>query len=78
MPKRILDGVVVSDSMNKTVVVQTKRKIMHKIYKKVMQVSKKYMAHDETNVCKKGDLVKIIESKPYSKMKSWEIIVEKK
>ena len=74
MPKRILEGVVVSDKMDKTVVVRVERYIQHPIYKKFMKRSKKYMAHDEANSFKEGDTVKILESKPLSKNKKWEVI----
>ncbi len=74
MPKRILEGVVVSDKMDKTVVVRVERYIQHPIYKKFMKRSKKYMAHDEANSFKEGDSVKILESKPLSKNKKWEVI----
>lgn len=75
MPKRILEGVVVSDKMDKTVVVRVERYIQHPIYKKFMKRSKKYMAHDELNSFKEGDSVKILESKPLSKNKQWEVII---
>ncbi|MDR0484121.1 MAG: 30S ribosomal protein S17 [Alphaproteobacteria bacterium] len=74
MPRRILEGVVVSDKMDKTVVVRVERYIQHPIYKKFMKRSKKFMAHDETNSFKEGDTVKILESKPLSKNKKWEVI----
>lgn len=74
MPKRILEGVVVSDKMDKTVVVRVERYVQHPIYKKFMKRSKKYMAHDEANSFKEGDAVKILESKPLSKNKKWEVI----
>ncbi len=75
MPKRILEGVVVSNKMDKTVVVKVERSIQHPIYKKFMKRSKKYMAHDEGNVFKEGDKVKILESRPLSKNKKWEVIL---
>ena len=71
MPKRILAGVVVSDSANKTVTVRVERKFKHPIYKKIVKVSKKYAAHDENNKYKVGDKVSIIESRPISRSKSW-------
>jgi|TARA_B100001029_G_C14779755_1_gene295866 small subunit ribosomal protein S17 len=74
MTKKILEGIVVSDKSNKTVVVEVKRKFQHPFYGKVISRSKKYHAHDEKNKFKKGDLVKIIESKPISKLKTWEVI----
>ena len=75
MPKKILEGVVVSNKMNKTVVVKVERQIQHPIYKKIMKRSKNYMAHDENEVFNEGDKVKIIEAKPYSKNKTWDVIV---
>ena len=74
MTKKILEGKVVSDKSNKTVVVEVKRKFQHPFYGKVISRSKKYHAHDEKNKFKKGDLVKIIESKPISKLKTWEVV----
>ena len=74
MPKRILTGTVVSSNTNKTIVVKVTRRVQHKLYKKIISQSKKYHAHDENNVFKVGDIVKIIESKPISKLKSWTVI----
>ena len=74
MPKRILEGIVVSDKMDKTVVVKVERLIQHPIYRNIMKRSKKYMAHDESNSFKEGDKVRIIEAKPYSKNKTWDVI----
>jgi small subunit ribosomal protein S17 len=76
MPRRILQGVVVSDKGEKTVVVLVERRVMHPIYKKFIKRSKKYMAHDETNAAKTGDTVKIRESRPISKRKHWEVLAE--
>ncbi|CAA7625487.1 30S ribosomal protein S17 [Candidatus Terasakiella magnetica] len=76
MPKRILQGVVVSDKMDKTVVVRVERRVMHPIYKKFIRRSKKYHAHDENNVFKAGDTIRIRECRPLSKTKCWEVIVE--
>lgn len=76
MPKRILQGVVVSDKMEKTVVVRVERRVMHPIYKKFIRRSKKYHAHDENNTFKAGDTVRIRECRPLSKTKTWEVIVE--
>ncbi|MBX9634619.1 MAG: 30S ribosomal protein S17 [Magnetospirillum sp.] len=76
MPKRILQGVVVSDKMDKTVVVSVERRVMHPIYKKFIRRSKKYHAHDENNSFKAGDTVRIRECRPLSKTKTWEVIVE--
>ena len=74
MPKRILQGVVVSDKGDKTVVVSVERQVMHPVYKKFVKKSKKYAAHDENNQFKTGDNVSIIESKPYSKTKKWTVL----
>ena len=71
MPKRILSGTVVSSNSNKTIVVKVTRRVKHKLYKKIISLSKKYHAHDEENNFKVGDNVKIIESKPISKLKTW-------
>jgi small subunit ribosomal protein S17 len=74
MPKRILTGTVVSSNTNKTIVVKVTRRVQHKLYKKIISQSKKYHAHDENNFFKVGDIVKIIESKPISKLKSWTVV----
>ncbi len=74
MPKRILKGTVVSDATDKTIVVTVSRSIKHPLYGKTMRRSKKYHAHDENNQFKVGDSVKIIESKPFSKLKRWEVV----
>ena len=77
MSKRTLNGKVVKDKNNKTIVVLVKRRYAHPFFGKVMTSSKKYHAHDEGNKFKVGDQVKIIESKPYSKMKKWEVLNKK-
>lgn len=77
MPKRILRGVVVSDKADKTVTVLVERTVTHPVYKKIIRRSKKYAAHDEQNKCKIGDKVQIIECKPRSKTKTWEVIDNK-
>ncbi len=74
MPKRILTGTVVSSSSNKTIIVKVTRRVKHKLYKKIISQSKKYHAHDANNSFKVGDTVKIIESKPISKLKTWMVI----
>ena len=74
MPKRILTGTVVSSNTNKTIVVKVTRRVQHKLYKKIISQSKRYHAHDENNSFKVGDIVKIIESKPISKLKSWMVV----
>ena len=76
MPKRILQGVVVSDKMDKTVVVQVERRVMHPVYKKYIKSSKKYHAHDENNACKVGDIVRIQECRPISKTVTWVVLDE--
>ena len=74
MSKKILTGIVVSDKPNKTVTVMVERKFSHPLFKKVIKVKKKYNAHDENNKFKNGDKVSIIESKPYSKNKKFEVM----
>ena len=74
MPKKVLTGIVVSDKPNKTVTVLVERKYQHPVLKKVIKVKKKYNAHDENNKFKSGDKVSIIESKPYSKNKKFEVM----
>ena len=74
MPKRILTGTVVSSNTNKTIVVKVTRRVQHKLYKKIISQSKKYHAHDENNTFKVGDNVKIVESRPISKLKSWTVV----
>ena len=76
MPKRVMQGFVVSDKMDKTVTVKVERRIMHPLYKKFIRRSKKYAAHDEANACKVGDTVIIRECKPISKRKKWEVLSE--
>ena len=74
MPRRVLQGTVVSDKANKTVIVAVERRFMHPVYKKFIMRSKKYAAHDEKNVHKTGDVVRIEESKPISKRKRWIVL----
>ena len=74
MPKRILQGTVLSDKQDKTVTVLVERKFRHPVLKKVIKRSKKYSAHDSENKFNAGDKVKIIESKPISKLKRWTVI----
>ena len=74
MPRKILTGVVVSDKPNKTITVMVERKFSHPVLKKVIKVRKKYNAHDENNKYKDGDKVSIIECKPYSKTKKFEVL----
>lgn len=78
MPKRILQGVVISDKMDKTIVVRVERRVMHSVYKKFIQCSKKYHAHDESNQCRVGDIVRIQECRPLSKTKTWGVVDEER
>ena len=77
MPKKVLSGTVVSDKPNKTVTVLVERKYSHPLLKKVIKVKKKYNAHDENNRYKIGDKVSIIESKPFSKNKKFQVMENK-
>ena len=74
MPKKVLNGIVVSDKPNKTITVLVERRFTDPLFKKTVRSSKKYMTHDEGNKFKVGDLVKIRECKPLSKSKTWEVI----
>ena len=74
MPKKILKGVVVSDKPNKTITVMVERKYSHPLLKKVVKVRKKYNVHDENNKFRIGDKVSIIESKPISKNKRFQVM----
>ena len=74
MPKKILTGTVVSDKPNKTITVMVERKYSHPLLKKVVKVKKKYNAHDEKNTFKKGDKVSIIECRPLSKNKRFQVM----
>lgn len=74
MPKRILQGTVVSDKQDKTVVVKVERRFTHPLLKKTVRRSKNYHAHDESNAHKVGDTVSIVESKPLSKLKRWAVV----
>ncbi len=74
MSKRVLQGVVVSDACDKTLIVRVERRVMHPVYKKFVTHSKKYAAHDENNSYRTGDLVRIEESRPISKRKCWVVI----
>ena len=72
--RKVKEGLVVGDKMDKTVVVAVETKKVHPLYKKAIRVTKKYKAHDEKNACKIGDKVKIIETRPLSKEKRWRVI----
>ena len=74
MPRRVLTGQVVSDKMEKTVVVRIDRRVMHPLYKKIITQSKKYAAHDESNAVTVGDMVRIRECRPISRRKRFEVI----
>jgi small subunit ribosomal protein S17 len=74
MPKKILKGIVISDKMDKTVIVSVERTFQDPFYKKTVKSRKKYKAHDEDNRCKMGDKVEIIESRPLSKTKRWKVL----
>jgi small subunit ribosomal protein S17 len=74
MPKRILTGTVVSDKTDKTVTVRVERKVKHPLYGKIIRRSKKYHAHDEGNEFKPGDTVRIEETRPISKTKTWRVL----
>jgi len=74
MPRRVLQGTVVSDKNDKTVIVAVERRVMHPVYKKFIRRSKRYAAHDEANVHKIGDTVFIRECRPISKSKRWEVV----
>jgi small subunit ribosomal protein S17 len=76
MPRRVMRGTVVSDKMDKTVVVEVERRVTHPLYKKIVRRSKKYIAHDESNALKVGDMVRIRECRPISKRKCWEVTAE--
>ena len=72
--RKVREGLVVSDKMDKTVVVAVGTRKVHPLYKKAIRVTKKYKAHDENNICKVGDKVKIVETRPLSKEKSWRVL----
>ena len=74
MPKRILQGVVVSGKNDKTVVVQIERRFTHPVLRKTVRLTKKYHAHDENNSCNEGDIVRIEECSPISKKKKWVVL----
>lgn len=76
MAQRILQGVVVSDKMDKTVVVRVERKVRHALYGKILMRSKRYKAHDPENQCQVGDIVRIQECPPISKDKHWNVVKE--
>lgn len=76
MPKRILQGVVVSDKQDKTVVVKVERRFTHPLLKKTVRRTKNYHAHDDANKHKVGDAVRIVKSAPISRLKRWKVLDE--
>ena len=76
MPRRVLEGTVVSDKMDKTVTVLVERRFMHPMYKKYIKRTSKYAAHDENNAFKSGDHIQIIECGPISKRKCWSVVTD--
>ena len=74
MPKRVMTGTVVSDKTDKTVVVLVERRVKHPLYGKIIKLSKKYHAHDETNGVREGETVRIEETRPISKLKTWKVV----
>ncbi|WP_414473934.1 30S ribosomal protein S17 [Microvirga sp. M2] len=78
MPKRVLQGVVVSDKQDKTVVVKVERRFTHPVLKKTVRKTKNYHAHDENNQAKVGDMVFIEETRPFSKLKTWVLVDQAK
>ncbi|MDP8996617.1 MAG: 30S ribosomal protein S17 [Pseudomonadota bacterium] len=76
MPKRVVQGVVVSDKNDKTIVVKVERRLLHPVFKKTVRLSKKYHAHDEKNEAKVGEIVRIEETRPSSKLKRWALVAK--
>jgi len=76
MPKRVMQGTVVSDKNDKTVVVKIERRFTHPVMRKTVRMTKKYQAHDESNACKVSDIVLIQEAAPMSKNKRWVVVTE--
>ena len=74
MPRRVLQGTVVSDRQDKTAIVRVDRQVRHPLYKKIMRRSKKFAVHDPENRCSEGDRVSIRETRPLSKTKRWELV----
>jgi small subunit ribosomal protein S17 len=74
MPKRVMTGTVVSDKTDKTVVVKIERRVKHPLYGKIIKLSKKYHAHDEANEYREGETVRIEETRPISKLKTWRVL----
>ena len=76
MPKRVVQGVVTSDKNDKTIVVKVERRLLHPVFKKTVRLSKKYHAHDEKNEAKIGEIVRIEETRPSSKLKRWTLVAK--
>lgn len=76
MPRRVLQGAVVSNKCDKTIIVKVERRVKHPLYKKTIRLTKKYAAHDPENKYNKGDVVKITETRPISKTKKWHVLEE--
>jgi small subunit ribosomal protein S17 len=76
MPRRVLQGVVVSDKCDKTITVKVMKRVQHPLYGKFIKRSSKYAAHDESNQFKAGDVVRIRECRPISKSKCWEVLID--
>ena len=76
MPKRTLQGIVISDKADKTITVRVERRVPHPLYRKIIRRSKKFAAHDPDNRCKVGETVRIRECRPISKSKTWEVIFD--
>lgn len=76
MPRRMFEGVVVSDVNDKTVIVRVENRIKHPVYKKYIMSTAKYAAHDPENKFKKGEVIKIIEGRPVSKSKCWHVVYQ--
>ena len=74
MPKRVLEGVVVSDKGDKTIIVKVERTFLHPVRKKTVRRSKRYHAHDESNAYHEGEIARIVECAPKSKLKTWEAL----
>lgn len=72
--RKVREGKVISDSMEKTVIVESERSFRHPLYQKVIRTAVKFYAHDEKNECKKGDIVRIVSTRPLSKLKRWRVV----
>jgi len=72
--RKVREGKVISDSMDKTIIVEAERSFRHPLYQKVIKTAAKFYAHDENNECKKGDIVRIVSTRPLSKLKRWRLV----